>query len=372
MSFEEFGGDLAHQGEIVSGGAVSHLAVVFVVGDIKQVVAGVLDAPVSADVGPQFRGIWREAAEVIMHFLHGDVAGVALAHGGADHADDALQPIPQEAFGEPLAQRHDHDLASLIAPAVAFLAAGDFTLLRPLDGGQFARMERLGWREVGGKVCGLAAEVLEMLGHGLQGFFLIGLECQNPVTAGSVDLLGNLGVASHGIDADDGRLEFQALQQAGQGGQFVGLVSADGLADAEARLADPSSQQVQTVTACFGIFNSTIDLAIDPDVLACEFADPSSGDLQQRAGLEHHEDIAKSIVRGFPIDQGDVKAQPRELGLGKGGHVDVIIGPGDQREESGEQHIGQRMQHLRLEAWIVKSGELTEQQSHGLSPGSFR
>ena len=36
-----------------------------------------------------------------MHFLHGDVAGVALAHGGADHADDALQPIPQEAFGNP-------------------------------------------------------------------------------------------------------------------------------------------------------------------------------------------------------------------------------------------------------------------------------
>ena len=98
---------------------------------------------------------------------------------------------------------------------------------------------------------------------GEAGAFAAGLECQNPVTAGSVDLLGNLGVASHGIDADDGRLEFQAVQQAGQGGQFVGLVSAEGLADAEARLADPSSQQVQTVTACFGIFNSTIDLAID-------------------------------------------------------------------------------------------------------------
>ena len=55
--------------------------------------------------------------------------------------------------------------------------------MRPVNGGQIARMERPGWWQPDRRVCGLAAEELEMSGHGMQSFLLSGFERQNPVAA---------------------------------------------------------------------------------------------------------------------------------------------------------------------------------------------
>ena len=52
---------------------------------------------------------------------------------------------------------------------------------------------------------------------------LVGLHRQQVVGAAVDDLLGNLGLAAHGVDGDDAPAQLQQRQQLGDGGDFVGI-----------------------------------------------------------------------------------------------------------------------------------------------------
>ncbi len=52
---------------------------------------------------------------------------------------------------------------------------------------------------------------------------LVGLHRQQVVGAAVDDLLGNLGLAAHGVNGDDAPAQLQQRQQLGDGGDFVGM-----------------------------------------------------------------------------------------------------------------------------------------------------
>src|SRR5690242_15487072 len=76
-------GDFAEQGEVASGGAMAHPAVILTEGDVENPVQGVLDAPVPADGSRQNSGIVVAAGEKVAD-LGLDSAG---AIDGADRLD---------------------------------------------------------------------------------------------------------------------------------------------------------------------------------------------------------------------------------------------------------------------------------------------
>ena len=92
--FEELGGDLPHEGQILRGGPVADLAVILVIGDVEDMMALVFHRPVRPDQIPQAGGVRRQTAQIIVIFLRRMLLGMPLAHRLAAHFDDALQAGP--------------------------------------------------------------------------------------------------------------------------------------------------------------------------------------------------------------------------------------------------------------------------------------
>lgn len=102
-----------------------------------------------------------------------------------------------------------------------------------------------------------------------------------------------------------------------QGGQFVAFLFADFVPHAQARLADPRSQDVQGAFARGGVLGSTADFAVDSDVFAIQIADPQLHDFEQGVGPQREQDVAEDIVRGSTVAQRGELAQPGELRAGR-------------------------------------------------------
>ena len=74
---------------------------------------------------------------------------------------------------------------------------------------------------------------------------LVGLHRQQVVGAAVDDLLGNLGLAAHGVNGDDAPAQLQQRQQLEDGGDFVGMGLGAGLAQHQVILGGLGAHQVQ-------------------------------------------------------------------------------------------------------------------------------
>ena len=92
---------------------------------------------------------------------------------------------------------------------------------------------------------------------------LVGLHRQQVVGAAVDDLLGNLGLAAHGVDGDDAPAQLQQRQQLGDGGDFVGMGLGAGLAQHQVILGGPGAHQVQRGPALPPVMASPQGLAVD-------------------------------------------------------------------------------------------------------------
>ena len=92
---------------------------------------------------------------------------------------------------------------------------------------------------------------------------LIGLHRQQVVGAAVDDLLGNLGLAAHGVNGDDAPAQLQQRQQLGDGGDFVGMGLGAGLAQHQVILGGPGAHQVQRGPALPPVMASPQGLAVD-------------------------------------------------------------------------------------------------------------
>lgn len=271
---EHFGREFAHQGEVVRGGFVAHLAVVLMVGDVEQMMTLIFHRPMIADEPAQLGGADFEAAEVVVGLHSGLVRSMALAHRLAPHADHTLQPRPFPGFGPPVQLPAYDDFPLLVAPPVLLAARAHFTALHP---GAFVADFLRGCRGP------LRLEVGDDI---LMRFFFVGLEREDVVSSFVLDLAGDVGMTAHGVNGDDGSLELEFGQQTRQGFEFVAFLGADFVADAQTCLADPGAQDVQGAFASDAVLGSTTDFAVNGDLLAIEFADPQLHEFEQGVGLQ--------------------------------------------------------------------------------------
>ena len=161
-----------------------------------------------------------------MHFHAGSIRAVTLTHRLTPHADDTLQPRPFPGFGPPVQlPAHDH-FALFVASPVLFACRAHFTALHPAALVVDFR-------------CGGPLR-LEVGDDGLMRCGFVGFEREDVVSPPVLDLTGNVGMAAHGVDGDDGSMELEFGEQARQGFEFVAFLGTDFVADAQACLADVS------------------------------------------------------------------------------------------------------------------------------------
>ena len=72
-------------------------------------------------------------------------------------------------------------------------------------------------------------------------------------------------------------------------------------------------------------------------------------------GIEGREDIAELIVRRRAITKRPEPPQQVELAVAEAGDIDEALRPGQHREQSQQQHLGERISDL---AALVESGNL--------------
>ena len=128
-------------------------------------------------------------------------------------------------------------------------------------------------------LCG-GSQLIELGDDILVCFFFVGFEREDVVGPRRLDEAGDLGVTAHGVDGDGGSAELEFGKESRQGGQFVAFLFADFVPHAQARLADPRSQDVQGAFARGGVLGSTADFAVDSDLFAIQIADPQLHDFE--------------------------------------------------------------------------------------------
>src|SRR4051794_6073348 len=89
------------------------------------------------------------------------------------------------------------------------------------------------------------AGTLEVLAHGLEGAFVIGLQPQEIVGALGPDPLGDLLLAAHRVQGNDTAFELEGIEQLGDGSDLVRLAVDRALAEHQPLLARPGADQVQ-------------------------------------------------------------------------------------------------------------------------------
>src|SRR6218665_3986023 len=134
---------------------------------------------------------------------------------------------------------------------------------------------------------------------GLGQIRLIALHIQHVVGTAPDNLLGDVVLASHGIDGCVSASNVQRLQQLRDGADLVALVSRAHLAQRQSDRAAPRRHQMNRATRA--VMRAAQALAIDGHMLALQrgtqATNPAHKAMLEPAGVKQREDTAKGVVR---------------------------------------------------------------------------
>src|SRR5262249_14485779 len=160
---------------------------------------------------------------------------------------------------------------------------------------------------------------------------LVAFDLQQIFGPGIADRARNVLLAPQGINRYQRSVQFQQLEQLGDGGNLVGLVFDGDLPQGQRVSPNPGAHQVQAgaAQATAPAQGLTIDLdVLDPQV-GTDGVDPGGETVLEGRGGQVAEDIAKGIVGRDALRQSQAqRAQPGFLGAAEGGDVFKALGPG--------------------------------------------
>lgn len=196
---------------------------------------------------------------------------------------------------------------------------------------------------------------------------LIALERQHVVAALLDDLPGDLALGPHRIDRDGRAAQLQDLQHLRDGRDLVGMVRDRLLSQHEAVSLGPRTDHVQRRLAVGVVVGAAQGFAVDRDQGALALADGGGHPLAE-AGLEGERvqssnDPPERVIGGNPMRQGQMPAQPRSFGMAEGLKLAPAFGPSDRASDGDEEDLGERVKLRAVDAWIVESFEVVQQQS---------
>jgi hypothetical protein len=190
---------------------------------------------------------------------------------------------------------------------------------------------------------------------------LIALEGKDIVGSPVDDLAGDVALAAHRVDGDDGALDGQHVQQPGDGDDLVGLVGHLDLGEHEALARGEGRDHVNRR---LGAFRAAQRLAIDRDDVgrgAGLRRDPGGKAALELLGIEAGQDVAQMIVRGRAVRKGPEPPQQFELPLAEPGNVGDRLGTGQHGEQAQQQHLVERVDHLAALARVRQTLEIAQE-----------
>src|SRR5215217_1833029 len=216
------------------------------------------------------------------------------------------------------------------------------------------------------------AGLVEMLDYSLVGQRVIGLENQQVVCPARQDLLGDCGLAAHGVQRHDAVLQRELVQQFRDGCDLVGRLMDAALAQHEALLARPGTHEVQGGSLPAAIERAPERLAINGDHLALkavhEGADPGREPALEGIGIDEHEHAPEGIVRWNAVGQVQEGAQPRQFAAAVEGDVVPALGTGDHGADRNHQNVDQAVLDFALAARVLNTTEMPNQAFDGHDP----
>src|SRR5262249_54224241 len=296
----------SQQPQILRRRAVLQPAVVLPEDDVQHPVQPILDTPVPTAGAAQLRGAAPTAADVVRH-LEGLLATLP---SGANHPDERLQIHPVGPRAQPL-QVIQHQAHLLLFASVTTHLPEAHVVGVAHEVGLDGRIHA-------------GAEVRFQGG-------LVALDLQQIIRPAAADRLGDVRLATQGIDRYQRPLQFQQAQQLGDGGDLVGLVLDRDLPQGQAVGPDPATDQMQAgaVGAPAAPEACAVDLHLGDAQAVTDGVDPGGETILEDGGCEVAEEVTEGVVGGDAVRQTQAQgAQPGFLGAAEGGHVLEAVGTG--------------------------------------------
>ena len=184
---------------------------------------------------------------------------------------------------------------------------------------------------------------------------LVLLDGQDVVRPRVSDLLGDVLLAAHGVDAHQRPFQVQQLQQLGDGRDLVALVLDGDQAQRQAGRAGPGADQVQGLVAGRAVARAAQGLAVDRHLARHQVG--HGGHPTPEAGLELHgvdqgEEAAEGVVGGDAVGQLQEAAQPLQLGVAEALDGHPVVRTAQDSTQGHRNHIQQLVPLAALDAWV--------------------
>lgn len=193
---------------------------------------------------------------------------------------------------------------------------------------------------------------------------LIAFQAQHVVAALANDLFGDFLLTTHGIDGDDGAGNIQALQELGNGGDFVGFVVDFHLPQHQAIVLGPRAHQVDGGFFRRMIHAAAQTLTVDGDdfaVTQCrQISHPAGKAFAELALIDGREHRAEGIMRGNSVGQIQLFAKPIGFGPAIFFDLDPVVGTTNHPAQRDDENILEPMLFLAIDTRIGDAGKMME------------
>jgi hypothetical protein len=163
------------------------------------------------------------------------------------------------------------------------------------------------------------------------------------------DFLGDVALAAHGVDGDDGAVDCQHIEKRRDGDDLIGFVRHFDLTEYDALARRESGHHVDRRFSASLVGGAARRLAVDGDHIrrhADQLGDPGDEATLEFRRVEGRENVAEVVVRRRSIAERQEAAKKLDLLLAEPRDIDEGFRSGKHSEQAQQQHLFERIDHL--------------------------
>ena len=181
---------------------------------------------------------------------------------------------------------------------------------------------------------------------------------QQVIAAPVENLLGNLGLATDGVDRDDAALEGQRVEQRLDGLNLVAYAAGVFLPQAQATGRGIRADRVQRrVLSIPGAARRLADNCDHAHHNPGQVANPRAETGLEHLGVQQAKHATERIVRRGAMLKDQIAFEPRFVVLGPFGDAPPCVGPAQYRTQRHQDHFRQIVPSRRPRPWIAQASK---------------